>query len=138
MQNAFFPEVILGISGISGLQLNAVWLGKWSKNRSTPLQLTWTRDPVHIVGINFSYDEKQKNYYKLSDQDKKLGTYLDQWKSRILTLFGKFLIIKSLGVSQLVYSASNLNVAIYFINDTRKKLVSFLCNNKKDQIKREC
>ena len=36
-------------------------------------------------------------------------------------MFGKVLIIKSLGLSQLVYSASNLNVPIDLINDTWKK-----------------
>ena len=79
------------------MQLNVkkakvVWLGKWYKNRSTPLQLTWTRDPVKILGIHFSYDEKQNNYHNLD---------LNQEN---LTLFGKVLIIKSIGLSQLVYS----------------------------------
>ena len=36
-------------------------------------------------------------------------------------MFGKVLIIKSLGLSQLVYSASKLNVPIDLINDTWKK-----------------
>ena len=134
---------IKNFGGISGLQLNvkktkAVWLGKWSKDRSTQLQLTWTRDPVKILGIQFSYDEKQNNYYNFAIKIQKLQTNLDLWKSRNLTLFGKVLIIKSLGLSQLVYSASDLNVPIDFINDNRKKLFSFLWKNKKDKIKREC
>ena len=109
-------------------------------NRSTPLQLTWTRDPVKILGIHFSYDEKQNNYYDFLIKIQILKTNLDLWKSRNLTdsgvtLFGKVLIIKSLGLSQLVYSASNLNVPIDFINDTWKKLFSFLWKNKKDKIK---
>jgi len=32
------------------------------------------------------------------------------WRARDLTLFGNVLIIKSLGLSQLIYSASILNV----------------------------
>ena len=41
---------------ISGLKLNvkktkALWLGKWHNNRTTPLQLSWPRDPVKILGI---------------------------------------------------------------------------------------
>ena len=143
MENALVT--INNFGGISGLQLNvkkklnkAVWLGKWSKNRSTPLQLTWTRDPVKILGIHFSYDEKQNNYYNFAIKIQKLQTNLDLWKSRNLTLFGKVLIIKSLGLSQLVYSASNLNVPIDFINDTRTKLFSFLWKKKADKIKREC
>ena len=123
VENAFVT--INNFGGISDLQLNvkktkAVRLGKWSKNRSIPLQLTWTRDPVKILGIHFSYDEKQNNYYNFAIKIQKLQTNLDLWKSRNLTLFGKVLIIKSLGLSQLVYSASNLNVPIDFINDSQK------------------
>ena len=141
VENAFVT--INNFGGISGLHLHvkktkAVWLGKWSKDRSTPLQLTWTRDPVKILGIRFFYDEKQNNYYNFAIKIQKLQTNLNIWKSRNLTLFGKVLIIKSLGLSQLVYSASNLNtVQINFINDTRKKLFSFLWKNKKDKIQRE-
>ena len=125
------------------MQLNVkktkgVWLGKWSKSRSTPLQLTWTHDPVKILGIHFSYDEKQNNYHNFAVKIQKLQTNLDLWKSRNLTLFGKVLIMKSIGLSQLVYSASNLNVPIDFTNDTQKKLFSFLWNKKKDKIEREC
>ena len=41
---------------VSGLKLNvkktkALWLGKWRNNRTTPLQLSWPRDPVKILGI---------------------------------------------------------------------------------------
>ena len=116
----------------------AVWLGKWSKNRSTPLQLTWTNHPVKILGIHFSYDEKQNNYHNFAIKIQTLQTNLDLWKSRNLTLFGKVLIIKSIGLSQPVYSASNLNVPIDFTNDTQKKLFSFLWKKKKDKMKREC
>ena len=89
VENAFVT--INNFGGISGLQLNvkktkAVWLGKWSKNRSTPLQLTWTHDPVKILGIHFSYDEKQNNYHNFAIKVQKLQTNLDLWKSRNLTL----------------------------------------------------
>ena len=39
-----------------------------------------------------------------------MQTNLDMWKARDLTLFGRVPIIKSLGLSQLVYLASNLSV----------------------------
>ena len=48
---------------------------------------------------------------------------------------GSYKIIKSLGLSQLVYSASNLNVPIDFISDTWKKLFSFLWKNKRTKSK---
>ena len=59
------------------------------------------------------------------------------WRSRDLTLFGKVLIIKSLGLSQLIYSASILNVPEEVARTTLKtKLFSFLWKSKRDKIKR--
>ena len=59
------------------------------------------------------------------------------WSSRNLTLFGKVLIIKSLGLSQILNSASNTNVPKDAITTVKRKLFSFLWNKKKDKIKRE-
>ena len=67
----------------------------------------------------------------------KLQTNLDLWSARDLTLFGRVLIIKSLALSQLVYSASNLNVPQEILPMIKTKLFKFLCKNKKDKIKRE-
>ena len=56
---------------VSGLKLNvkktkALWLGKWRNNRMTPLQLSWPRDPVKILGIYFSYDDKMNDHYNFN------------------------------------------------------------------------
>ena len=47
------------------------------------------------------------------------------------------MIIKSLGLSQILYSASNTNVPKDTITIVKRKLFSFLWNKKKDKIKRE-
>ena len=127
---------------VSGLKLNvrktnALWLGKWRNNRTTPLQLSWPRDPVKILGTYFSYDNKNNDHYNFNLKIQKLQTHLDMWSSRSLTLFGKVLIIKSLGLSQILYSASNTNVPKDTITTVKRKLFSFLWNKKKDKIKRE-
>ena len=88
---------------VSGLKLNvkktkALWLGKWRFNRTTPLQLSWPQDPVKILGIFFSYDNKASDHYNFNLKIQKLQTHLEMWSSRSLTLFGKVLIIKSLGL----------------------------------------
>ena len=75
-------------------------------------------------------------YFDLKIQ--KLQTKLDLWKARNLILFGKVLIIKSLGLSQIVYAASNVNVPNEIKYTIKNKLFGFLWNNKKDKIKREC
>ena len=127
---------------ISILKLNlektkALWFGKWRNNRTTPLQLSWPRNPVKILGIYFSYDGKNDDDYNFNLKVQKLQTHLDMWSSRRLTLFGKVLIIKGLGLSQILYSASNINVPKDRAKTVKGKLFSFLWNKKRDKIKRE-
>ena len=61
---------------------------------------------------------------------------LNLWLSRDLTLYGKTLLAKSLGVSQLVYAASMFSVPTTIIKNVQSELFSFLWKNKKDKIKR--
>ena len=66
----------------------------------------------------------------------KLQTNLDIWKSRDLTLFGKVMIIKALGVASLIYSASNINVPKDIISNVKGRLFRFIWKNKMDKINR--
>ena len=63
---------------------------------------------------------------------------MNLWLSRDLTLRGKSLLAKTLGVSQLVYAASLLSVPNAVIKIVQTELFSFLWKNKnfKDKIKR--
>ena len=47
------------------------------------------------------------------------------------------MIIKALGVSSLIYSASNINVSKDIISNVKDKLFRFIWKNKKDKIRRE-
>ena len=63
----------------------------------------------------------------------RLQTKLDMWSARDLTIFGRAMIFKTLGLSQLVYSASNLvTVVPQGIAETvRTKSFKFLWRKKK-------
>ena len=100
------------ISGneLAGLLLNIkktkeTWLGKWPNNKSCPLGIKYLP-----LGIHFSYDDKGNNVFNFNHKVERLQTKLNMWSGRDLTLFGKVMIIKTLGLSQLIYSASNLVV----------------------------
>jgi len=54
-----------------------------------------------------------------------------------ITRFGKTMIIKALGVSSLIYSASNINVPNAIAGNVKRRLFSFLGKNKRNKIKRE-
>ena len=133
-------EIVEEFGNMAGLCLNvkktkAICLGKWAKSRSNPLGMKWTRSPVKILGVHFSYDDKG-NELNFNQKLKVSQTKLDMWSSRDLTLFGKVMIIKTLGISQLIYSASNLPVPAGIEDLVKTKCFNFLWRNKKDKIKR--
>ena len=56
---------------------------------------------------------------------------------RDLTLMGRTLLSKTLGISKLAYTASMLTVPQEVIKRVQTKLFNFLWKNKKDKVKRE-
>ena len=130
-------EIVNEFGKLAGLSLNvkktkAIWLGKWANNRNRPLCIKWLHTPVKILGVHFSYDKKGNFNQKIL----KLQTKLDMWSTRDLTIFGRATILKTLGLSQLVYSASNLVVPQGIANVVKTKSFRFIWRNKKDKIKR--
>ena len=105
------------------------------KNKSNPLNLKWMRSPMRIIGVHVSYNDKENDELNFHLKIRKMQTNLDIWRARNLTLFGKVMIIKSLGLSQLVYSAWTLNVPKEITPILKTKLFSYLCNNKKIKFK---
>ena len=65
-----------------------------------------------------------------------METKLNIWLSRDLTLMGQTLLVKALGISKIVYSASMRCVPEEVIKRVQEKLYSYLWRNKKDKIKR--
>jgi len=53
-----------------------------------------------------------------------------------MTLFGRVLIIKPLGLCQIIHSVSNIEVPDSIAGAVRKKLFNFIWKNKKDRIKK--
>ena len=131
-------KTVNDFTDISGLLLNtkktkAIWLGKWSAKRSTPLNVL----NVKWLGVYISYDEKKNDEHNFMLKLRKLQTKFDVWKARDLTLFGRVMIIKSSGLAKLIYSISNLNVPDEIIRNVEKRLFNFISKNKRDKIKRE-
>ena len=113
-----------------------MWLGKWANNRNKPLSLKWVHCPTRFLGIYLSYDSKGNDELNFKIKIQKLQTNLDIWRSRDLSLFGRVLIIKALGISSLVYSISNIDVPNDVIDNVKRRLFWFLWKNKGDRIRR--
>ena len=54
-----------------------------------------------------------------------MKTKLNLWLSRDLTLYGRSLLAKTLGVSQLIYAASMLSVPTPVIKEVQAELFNF-------------
>ena len=134
-------QILDDFGDISGLRLNkektpAMWLSPWANKKVKPLCMKWVKGPARFLGIYLSYDKNGNNVHNFGRKMLKLQLKLDIWRTRDLTLFGRVLIMKSLGISQLVYSISNVEVPEYIASTLKSKLFGFLWRNKKDKIKR--
>ena len=62
-----------------------------------------------------------------------MKTKLNLWLSRDLTIYGKSLLAKALGISQLVYAASMLTVPESVVKVVQENLFAFLWKNRERQ-----
>ena len=85
-----------------------------------PFGFRWPRDPIKALGIFFSYDENKTNELNFAEKIRNLEKTLNRWKRRKLTLYGKINIVKTLGLSKLIYSASVLVIPEHFIKQIEK------------------
>ena len=68
-------------------------------------------------------DNNNNNFYIII---RKMEIKLNIWRSRDLTLFERTMLAKSLGLSQLIYTASMLSAPETFIKQTQGKQFAFL------------
>jgi len=90
------------------------------------------------LGTFISYDSvgnERKNFAKKVNN---LKTKLAAWRPRKRSLFGRCLISKTLGLSQIiVYSASMLGIPNNYASVIQSLLFQFLWKNKPDKIMRQ-
>ena len=91
---------------------------------------------MRALGIFTSYSEQENDKKNVTRKIDNLNIKLDLWRGRKLSLFGKCLIVKTLGISQIVYSASMLDTSPNDTSRIKKFSFSFIWNKKPDKIKR--
>ena len=134
-------NVINNFNVISGLKLNkketkAMWIGSLKNNKTKPLGFEFYQEPIKSLGINLSYNHDNNNNLNFFVKIYKMDTKLNLWQTRDLTLFGRRMLVKTLGISKLVYAASMLCVPETVIKTVQEKVLKFLWKNKKDKVRR--
>jgi len=87
--------------------------------------------------IFVSYDENANEKRNFTLKVEKLITNLDIWRSRNLSLFGRVLITKSLGIPHLIYSMSMLVTPSEIVSSVTTSLFDFIWCKKPGKIKRQ-
>lgn len=125
--------------GISGLHLNSLKQNPCGLDLADliPLRTSWSRVDKWTGGslgdLYFVWWcwNKQKNFAKGDNRKMKLSA----WRSHKLPLFGWCLIAKTLGLSQIVYLASMLDITKNYTSIIQSLLFQFIWKNKPDKIK---
>ena len=113
-----------------------MWLGTMKHSNSNILECKSTKNPIKVLGTFLSYNQNKNIEENFRSRIRRMKTKFQLWLSRDLTIYGRSLLAKSLGVFQLVYAASMLTVPSLVIKSVQKEHFSFLWKNKKDKIKR--
>ena len=106
-----YLQILDTFGTISDMKLNkkktkVMWLGSMKNSNLKIFNFKTTNKPINVLGAHLSYNVIEyikENFYLKID---KMKTKLNLWLSRDLTIYGKSLIVKTLGISQLVYVSS--------------------------------
>ena len=130
---------------ISGMKVNfekseVIKLGCLKNVHLEPIKpVKFSVDVFKILGIVLPSDGDYKkiiqfNYHAILT---KIKAIVKQWSKRILTLYGKSVIIKSLILPQLIYQLSNLpSPPLNFLKQIDDLIFDFIWANKKHKIKK--
>ena len=126
---------------ISGLEINtskteAMWLGRLRDKTYTPFNFKWPKEPICALGIYFSYNTEHANKLNFEERINNLEKTLNGWKRRKLTLLGRINIVKTLGLSKLIYNASVLSIPKHFVKEINRISFNFIWEGKPGKVKR--
>ena len=119
-------------SSLSGLEINtskteAMWLGQWKNNQDTPFGFKWPKEPILSLGVFFSHNQTDADELNFGAKIRDLENSLHNWKRRKLTLYGKINIVKTLGLSKLIFNASVLYIPHHYIEQINNITLNFIC-----------
>ena len=84
-----------------------------------------------MLGIEIGPNSDKCTTMNVIDKINRMQTRLNMWSQRGLTLFGKVLITKSMGISNLIYTLSTISVNDIHLVRAQKLIInnSFLKRN---------
>ena len=134
-------KVLQSFEKVSGLKVNrdkseGLWLGRNKKKAEKPLGIKWP-EFIKVLGVTIGYDKVLVEQQNFCGRLKTLRNKLNMWKQRNLTLTGKVLIVKTFGISQLLYLASVIHIPDWVIKQAEDIVYEYLWNGKSHKVKKK-
>ena len=121
---------------INTAKTEAMWLGQWKNNQDTPFGFKWPKESILSLGIFSSHNQAAAEELNFGAKIRDLEKTLIIWQKRKPTLYGKINIVKTLGLSKLIFNASVLHMPDHFIEQINKITFNFIWDGKPPKIKR--
>ena len=126
----------------SGLKINqlksqGLWLGKLKESGNNYFDINWTTKPVKLLGIYIGHNSEEAENLNFTSALSNLDCTLNQWKGKNLSLKGKVLIVKTLGLSKFTYLSKVLHVPDKIKQQINKKIYSFIWNGQTEKVNRK-
>ena len=112
-----------------------IYLGPWKQKNENPLGFCQEGDCFNVLGVFVGRDERKKMEMNFQKKIDKMTATFNFWQTRNISLLGKMNIVKSLGMSNLVYSLSNTNCSNHLLEKAHKAINQFVWNKKPPRIK---
>ena len=91
-----------------------------------PLGIKWPTEPKKILLIFVSYNLNEAIRLNFDNKVESLPKQLHWWKARNLSLAGKILIVKTLGISKFALCASILHILDTMIQKVNTTIYNFI------------
>ncbi len=137
-----FIEAVNTFSKVTGLSLNLEKTegihirGHHYITDNNLFNIKWTKDPIRYLGIFIGISEIDCIKKNWTDKLESFQKLIDSWRKRKLTLFGKVIVIKTLALPKLIFSASMLPLPDGFIKKVNVILYKYIWGNS-EKIKRQ-
>ena len=133
-------ETLKKFKTMSGLSVNeskseGLWLGLDRHSNRKPLGISWPKQ-IKLLGIYIGYNSNTIQSMNFNEKLAKMKTKFNIWRQRDLSIKGKILIIKTFGLSQLLYVSSILYVPDWVISEAENIMYNFLWNGKQHKVKK--
>ncbi len=96
--------------------------------------MKWTSGPVKVLGVNQGINKDEVQFWQ--KKIVKMKQRLNCWKQRNLTLMGKAYLLKSIGLSVLLYALEIQHAPLNVIKEVNTVMWSFIWNGKPERVKR--